>query len=200
MVLARQLLQDDPNGPCQKLASGRPRPAGANRAWVAIGAGAAGRTRAGRPLTVREHSLFRATTRRTLRAATVFAGITLAALTPFITIGMMLLIPERQLQLVAIFGIEGMIGLCATFLALRRWGLPPLPLAFALALSATVTTLCLVVLVPEIRTPSLMLLALLPPAVALFLPWGVTVQAAWLLAGACRNPRIRESVEVRAEP
>ncbi len=139
---------------------------------------------ADRSLTVREQSLFRATTRRALRAATVLAGITLAALTPLIAIGMMLLLPERQFQLFVIFGIGSVIGLGATVLALGGWRLPPLPLAFALAFSTTVTMFCLFVFVPEIRTPSLMLLALLPPAVALFLPWSVTVQAGWLLAGA----------------
>ena len=97
---------------------------------------------------------------------------------------MMLMVPERQLLLFAIFGIEGVISLGVTVLALGRWRLPPLPLAFALAFSLIVNMSCLLAFVPEIRTQSLMLLALLPPAVALLAPWGVTVQAGWLLAGA----------------
>jgi len=137
-----------------------------------------------RSLTIREQSLFRAATRRALRAATGLAGITLAALTPFIASGMALALPERQFALFAIFGIEGVIGLGAAVLTYRRRRVPPLALAFALALSPIVTTGGLLVFVPEIRTPSMMLLALLPPAVALFLPWGVPVQAGWLLAGA----------------
>jgi diguanylate cyclase (GGDEF)-like protein len=103
---------------------------------------------------------------------------------PLIGLGMMVVLPERQFQLFAIFGIVGVVGLGVAVLAFGRWRLAPLPLAFGLAYWAIVMTLCLVVFVPEIRTPALMLLALLPPAVALFLPWGVTVQAGWLLAGA----------------
>jgi diguanylate cyclase (GGDEF)-like protein len=139
---------------------------------------------ADRSLTVREQSLFRATTRRALRAAIVLGGITLTALTPPMAIGMMLMVPERQLLLLAIFGIEGVFSLGVTVLALKRWRLPPLPLAFALAFSLIGNMSCLLAFVPEIRTPSLMLLALLPPAVALLAPWGVTVQGGWLLAGA----------------
>ena len=97
---------------------------------------------------------------------------------------MMLMVPERQLLLFAIFGIEALFILGVTVLALGHWRLPPLPLAFALAFSLTVEMSCLLAFVPELRTPSLMLLALLPPAIALFAPWSITVQAGLLLAGA----------------
>ena len=139
---------------------------------------------ADRSLTVRERSLFRATTRRALRAATVLGGFTLTAVALPFDLGMMLLVPERQLLLFAIVGIEALFILGVTILALGHWRLPPLPLAFALAFSLTVEMSCLLAFVPELRTPSLMLLALLPPAIALFAPWGITVQAGWLLAGA----------------
>jgi diguanylate cyclase (GGDEF)-like protein len=139
---------------------------------------------ADRSLTVRERSLFRATTRRTLRAATILSGITAVVLTPPLAIGTMLLVPERQLLLLAIFGIEGVIGLGVTVLALGRWRLPPLPLQFALAVSITVLLSCLLAFVPEIQTPTLMLLANLPSAVALLSPWGAKAQAGWLLASA----------------
>jgi diguanylate cyclase (GGDEF)-like protein len=137
-----------------------------------------------RSLTVREELLFRAATRRTLRAATELAGITVAGLTALNALGMTLLFPERQAQVLAINGIEGVVGLSVTVLALGRWRLPPLPLATALAFSTIVTVLHLLVFVPESRTTSLMLLVVLPPAIALFLPWSVAYQAGWLLAGA----------------
>ncbi len=139
---------------------------------------------ADRSLTVREQVLFRATTRRTLRAATILSGITAVVLTPPLGIGTMLLVPERQLLLLAIFGLECVFGLGVTVLALGRWRLPPLPLQFALAVSITVVLSCLLAFVPEIQTPSLMLLANLPSAVALLSPWGVKAQAGWLLASA----------------
>ncbi|MEP7157845.1 MAG: GGDEF domain-containing protein [Chloroflexota bacterium] len=94
----------------------------------------------------------------------------------------MLLVPERQLLLLAIFGIEASFILGMMVFALGRWRLPPLPLAFVLALSLTVEMSCLLAFVPEIRTASLMLLAVLPPAVALFAPWSAKVHAGWLLA------------------
>jgi len=139
---------------------------------------------ADRSLTVREQSLFRATTRRALRAATVLGGFTLTAVSLPFDMGMMLLVPERQLLLFAIVGIEALFILGMTVLALGHWRLPPLPLAFALAFSLTVEMACLLAFVPELRMPTLMLLALLPPAIALFAPWGITAQAGWLLAGA----------------
>jgi diguanylate cyclase (GGDEF)-like protein len=139
---------------------------------------------ADRSLMVREQSLFRAATRRTLRAATELAGITVAGLAALDALGMTLEFPARQAQLFAITGIEGAVGLGVAVLALGRWRLPPLPLAFALAFSLVVTVLHLLVFVPESQTTSLMLLALLPPAVALFLPWSVKLQAGWLLAAA----------------
>jgi diguanylate cyclase (GGDEF)-like protein len=94
----------------------------------------------------------------------------------------MLLVPEQQLLLLAIFGIQALFILGMTFFALGRWRLPPLPLAFVLALSLAVEMSCLLAFVPEIRTASLMLLAVLPPAVALFAPWSAKVHAGWLLA------------------
>ena len=139
---------------------------------------------ADRSLTVREQSLFRATTRRALRAATVLGGFTLTAVALPFDIGMMLLVPERQLLLFAIVGIEALFILGVTVLALGHWRLPPLPLAFALAFSLTVEMSCLLAFVPELWTPSLMLLGLLPPAIALFAPWSAKVHAGWLLAGA----------------
>jgi diguanylate cyclase (GGDEF)-like protein len=137
-----------------------------------------------RSLTVREQSLFRATARRSLRAATILSGITSVVLTPPLAIGTMLLVPERQLLLLAIFGIEGVFGLCITVLALRRWRLPPLPLQFTLAVSITVVLSFLLAFVPELQTPTLMLLANLPSAVALLSPWDAKVQTRWLLASA----------------
>jgi diguanylate cyclase (GGDEF)-like protein len=137
-----------------------------------------------RSLTVREQSLFRAATRRALRAATVLGGFTLTAVALPFDIGMMLLVPERQLLLFAIVGIEALFIIGVTILAIGHWRLPPLPLAFALAFSLTVEMSCLLGFVPELRTPSLMLLGLLPPAIALFAPWSAKVHAGWLLAGA----------------
>ena len=93
---------------------------------------------ANRSLTLREQSLFRATTRRALRAATVLGGFTLAAVALPFDIGMSLLLPERQLLLFTIVGIEALFILGVTLLALGHWRLPPLPLAFALAFSLTV--------------------------------------------------------------
>jgi diguanylate cyclase (GGDEF)-like protein len=139
---------------------------------------------ADRSVTVREQSLFRAATRRTLRAAAGLAGITVAGLAALNALGMMLVFPERQAQVLAINGIEGVVGLGVAVLALGRWRRQPLPLAFALAFSTFVTVLHLLVFVPESRTTSLMLLGVIPLAVALFLPWSVTFQAGWLLAGA----------------
>jgi diguanylate cyclase (GGDEF)-like protein len=95
---------------------------------------------------------------------------------------MMFLVPERQLLLLSIFGIEAVFGLGVTVLALRRWRLPPLPLIFALSLSLTLVQSCLLAFVPEIRTASLMLLAYLPSAVVLLSPWSAKVHTGWLLA------------------
>jgi diguanylate cyclase (GGDEF)-like protein len=99
-------------------------------------------------------------------------------------VGMGFLVPERQLLLFAIVGIEALFIVGVTVLALGHWRLPPLPLAFALAFSLTVEMSCLLAFVPELWTPSLMLLGLLPPAIALFAPWSSKVHASWLLAGA----------------
>jgi diguanylate cyclase (GGDEF)-like protein len=139
---------------------------------------------ADRSRTVREQSLFRAQTRRALRAATILSGITSVALAPFLAIVTMVLVPERQLLLLAIFGIEGVFGLFVTVLALRRWRLPPLPLQFVLFLSLAVAQSCLLAFVPELRTASLMLLAYLPSAVGLLTPWSARVHAGWLLASS----------------
>lgn len=135
-------------------------------------------------LTVREESLFRAKARRALRTAALLSGITSVALAPPMAIGFMIMVPERQFLLLAIFGIEGVFGLAMTVLALRRWRLPPLPLQFVLALSLTVVMSCLLAFVPQIRTAPLMLLAYLPSAVVLLSPWSAKVQAGWLLAAA----------------
>jgi diguanylate cyclase (GGDEF)-like protein len=139
---------------------------------------------ADRSVTVREQSLSRAATRRALRAAAGLAGITVAGLAALNALGMTLVFPERQAQVLAINGIEGVVGLGVAVLALGRWRRQPLPLAFALAFSTFVTVLHLLVFVPESRTTSLMLLGVIPLAVALFLPWSVLFQAGWLLAGA----------------
>jgi diguanylate cyclase (GGDEF)-like protein len=140
---------------------------------------------ADRSLTVREQLLFRAATRRTLRAATELAGATVAGVAALNALGMTLVFPERQAaQVFAINGIEGVVGLSVTVLALGRWRLPPLPLAFALAFSTIVAVLQALVVIPESQTTSLMLLVVIPPAVALILPWSVTSHAGWLLAGA----------------
>jgi diguanylate cyclase (GGDEF)-like protein len=135
-------------------------------------------------MTDRDHRLYRAATRRTMRVATGLAGITVALLASIDAVGMASLFPARLTEAVAINGVEGIIGLCLAAVALgpaRRW---PTPLAFGLAFSTVVTVLHLLVFVPESRVTSFMLLALLPPSVALFLPWTATVQAAWVLAGA----------------
>ena len=170
--------------------------AGSSRAYAlarlartALGLGSAQERRAetepaGRSLTVRERSLLRAKTRRALRAATVLGGFTLTAVALPFDIGMMVLVPERQRLLFAIFGIEALFILGVTVLALGHWRLPPLPLAFSLAFSLTVEMSCLLAFVPELWKSSLMLLALLPPGVALFAPWSAKVQAGWLLASA----------------
>jgi diguanylate cyclase (GGDEF)-like protein len=182
------------------LAMTRPARAGSSRAYAlarlartALGLPSAQERRAepepaARSLTVREQSLFRATSRRALRAATVLGGFTLTAVALPFDIGMMILVPERQLLLFAIVGIEALFILGVTVLALGPWRLPPLPLAFALAFSLSVEMSCLLAFVPELRMPTLMLLALLPPATALFAPWGITAQAGWLLAGALVVP------------
>ncbi len=136
------------------------------------------------PLTVREQALFRAATRRALRAATGLAGITVAVLAPVNALGMTALFPERQTQILTINGIVAVVGLGVAVLVLGRWRLPPLPPAVGLAFSTVMGVLFLLVFVPASRTTSFMLLVLIPPAVALFLPWTVAAQAALLLAGA----------------
>ena len=59
-------------------------------------------------------------TRRTLRAATELGGITVAGLAALNALGMTLVFPERQTQVFAINGIECVVGLVATVLALGR--------------------------------------------------------------------------------
>jgi diguanylate cyclase (GGDEF)-like protein len=139
---------------------------------------------ADRSLVVRDDALFRAATRRTLRAAIGLAGVTVTGAAALNAVGMTILIPERQAQVVVINGLEAAIGLGAAAAAVGRWRLPPLPIAFVLALSTVVAVLHLLVFVPESRATSLMLLALIPPAVALFLAWSAALHAAWLLAAA----------------
>ncbi len=134
-------------------------------------------------LTIREQSLYRAVTRRRLRAATGLAGITLGGLAAFNALGLTLLFPERQAQVLATNGIEVAVGFGVAALALGRRRFPPLPLAFALACSMIVLGLLTLMLVPETRTQTFMLLAAIPPAVALFVPWSIAVHAGWLLAG-----------------
>jgi diguanylate cyclase (GGDEF)-like protein len=137
-----------------------------------------------RLLTVREQALSRARTRRSLRAATVLGGFTLTAVALPFDLGITLLVPGRQLELVAIFGIEALFIIVVTILALAHRRVPALPLAFALAFSLSVEMSYLLAFVPELWKPSLMLLALLPPAIALFTPWSARAQAGWLLASA----------------
>jgi diguanylate cyclase (GGDEF)-like protein len=138
----------------------------------------------GEALSLRERARYRATIRRRVRAATAVAGSTVAVLAAVNAVGMSLIIPERQATIVAINGSELVVGIVMTGLALRRWRLWPHPLAFLLALSTVVTVLHLLVFVPESRVASFMLLALLPPMVALFVPWSVAYQASWLAAAA----------------
>jgi diguanylate cyclase (GGDEF)-like protein len=139
---------------------------------------------AGLILTIRERSLFRAATRRRLRAATALAGITLSGLAALGALGMTFLYPERQGQMLALYGTQGLVGIGATVIALGRWRLPPLPLVFVLTLSTVLLGIQTLAVVPESGTTSLMLLAAIPPAVALFVPWGVRFHVGWLLAGA----------------
>lgn len=89
------------------------------------------------PLTVREQALFRAATRRALRAATGLAGITVAVVAPVNALGMTILFSEEQTQVLTINGILAVVGLGVAVLVLGRWRLPPLPLAVGLAFSAS---------------------------------------------------------------
>ena len=135
-----------------------------------------------RSLTAREELLFRAVTRRRLRSATVLSGTVVAVAEALYTPGMAVLFPQHGVALLVINGLAGGIALGVAVLALRRWRLPPLPLAFVLVVTSTLVVACLVVFAPDLRTMSLMLLVLLPPAIPLFLPFSVRVDAAWLLA------------------
>ncbi len=143
----------------------------------------AGFTRTDHSLSVREEQLFRAATRRSLRAATRLSGITLTAFLALDSVGMLLLVPGQEGEALAIIGIESIVGLVVAVLALGRWRLPPLPLAVALELSTVVAVLVVLALIPEARTMALMFLAVIPLAVALFLPWSPRAQAGWLVAG-----------------
>ena len=129
-----------------------------------------GRTRptaAGLPLTVREELLSRAGTRRRLRAATGLAGITAcAALRRMNAVGMALLFPERQVSGARDQWNRAAVALIVTIIAFGRRRLPPLPLAIALACSMILLGLLPSCSSRRVGTTSLMLLAVLPPAVA----------------------------------
>ncbi len=137
----------------------------------------------GLTLTPREEVLLQAATRRSLRAMAGLAGFTVACLASLNAAGMSVLFPHHRADVLLINGIEILVALGLTALVLGPARQRPLPVAFAIAFSTVVTVLYLLLLVPESRTTSFMLLALLPPSVALFLPWGRTSQVAWLLAG-----------------
>jgi len=97
--------------------------------------------------------------------------------------GTVLLFP-RATQMLVIAAVEIMVTVGAFVLSRGRRRLPPFPIAFTLALSAAATVLSWVVFVPDIRFVSLLLLAMLPPMMVMFLPWGVRVHGLWLLAAA----------------
>jgi diguanylate cyclase (GGDEF)-like protein len=140
--------------------------------------------RADQSLTASDELRLRAEKRRSLRAAIHLAGITVAGLVALLGLGTVLMFPGREAQMLAITAIQIMVCISAILLIHGRRRLPPLPIAFALALSVVGTVLSMLVLFPELRFTTLMLLAVLPPAVALFLPWSVRVHAAWLLVFA----------------
>ncbi|HUZ69024.1 MAG TPA: GGDEF domain-containing protein [Candidatus Saccharimonadales bacterium] len=140
--------------------------------------------RADQPLTAREELLYRAAKRRTLRIATRIAGITALGFSLVNGLGMAVQSPERRATVFAFSAIQATIAVSAIVLTRRHWRLPPIAIAFGLALSAIGTVLSMLVFDPESRVMSLMLLAMFPPAMALFLPWSVKIQALWLLAFA----------------
>jgi len=140
----------------------------------------------------------RAATRRTLRVATTLTGITALGLTALLALGSTLLFPGEQAHLLAITVIQAAVACSAIVLTRRRWRVPPLPIAFVLALSAIGTVLGMLEFAPETRVMSVMLLAMFPPAIALFLPWSVKVHAAWLLAIAAALLAFSFSADVPA--
>ncbi|MHB8490144.1 MAG: GGDEF domain-containing protein [Candidatus Dormibacteria bacterium] len=142
------------------------------------------RGRADQSLTARDELRLRAETRRSLRTATKLGGITAAGLMALLGLGIVLVFPGREAQMLAIAAFQIMVDISVLLLVRGRLRLPPLPIAFVLALSNVGTVLSMLVLLSEIRFTTLMLLAIFPPAVALFLPWSVRVQAAWLLVFA----------------
>ncbi len=135
-------------------------------------------------LTGREERLFAATSRRAIRAATSLAGVTVIILAAANGLGMLLLFTQHQAVLLAITGAEAAVGFGIASLAVRRRWLPAVLLALLLMWSMVVTMTLLLVFIPESRLASLMLLAALPPAVALFMPWSPLLQCGWLLASA----------------
>jgi len=142
------------------------------------------RGRDDQPLTAREELLYRGAQRRTLRVATRIAGITALGLGAVNGLGMAVQFPERRAAVFAFSAIQATIAVSAIVFTRRHSRLPPLTIAIALALSAVVTVLSMLVFVPESRVMSLMLVAMFPPTMALLFPWSVRIQALWLLAFA----------------
>jgi len=139
--------------------------------------------RADQHLTAREALAFRAANRRTMRATTGVMAITATVCAALFGAGTVLLFP-RAAPILVVAAIQIMVAVSAFVLSRGRRRLPPLPIAFTLALSAAATVLSMVVFVPDTRFVSLLLLAMFPPTMVLFLPWSVRVQALWLLAAA----------------
>ncbi|HVC43022.1 MAG TPA: GGDEF domain-containing protein [Candidatus Saccharimonadales bacterium] len=136
------------------------------------------------PLTAREELLYRAADRRTLRVATRIAGATAVGFSLVNGLSLAVQFPERRAAVLAFSATQAAIAISAIVVTRRHWRLPPIAIAFALALSAIGTVLSMLVFVPESRVMSSMLLAMFPPAMALFLPWSVRAHALWLLAFA----------------
>ena len=138
-------------------------------------------TRTTGPLSPREAVLLRAVLRHRLRLATGRTGLAVIALTTFTGIGLAAFFPEQAVAVAAINGTLAALGLVVAVLGLGRSGLPPLLLASLLALATVVAVGLWPVVLPGWEVLALMTLAMLPPAFALFLPWGAWGQAAWLV-------------------
>lgn len=137
---------------------------------------------ADQPLTKREQARSRAAARRALRTSTGRAAITVAVFVPLSALGAAITMPGLSEGLLMINVLESALCLGVAMLAFKRRESNPLALAFAFAWSLVATVLLLMLFAPAGRVTSLMTLTILPPAVALFLPWGVRAHAVWLLA------------------
>ena len=123
---------------------------------------------------------FRVAQRHALRSAVVAAGLLVAGISPVSGGVLAVFHPDRALPILALYATNAVVAL-AVALGTRRFGRRrPAAFAFAFGLYVVVASLLSGAILPESHLLTAVTLAIIPVAVALFIPWGAALHLLWL--------------------